>query len=159
MPAHSSSEERAAAVKLYEEVGPSEAARRLGRSKSTIVVWAHAAGAHTRGSEELQELTRQREARRQLSMAEWREQITEKLRSNSLLAASLEGRHLKQTGMRAPSLERVTQARVKAVSDLLLLSGEATSRSASLQELPAQALNAARLRDELSARRAAKEQS
>jgi hypothetical protein len=155
---HSTAEERATAVRLYEEVGPSEAARRLGRSKSTICLWAKEAGVRTRGSEEIQEMVRIREARRQLSMAEWREQITEVLRSNSLLAANLEDRHLRATGTSAPSLERVTTARVKAVSDLLLLSGEATSRSASLQEVPAAAANAARLRDELTARRLAKEE-
>lgn len=157
MTAHSSPTERAAAVKLYEEVGPSEAARRIGRSKSTITMWARAAGAQTRSSDEIKEMVAQREARRQLSNIEWREQITAKLRTNSLLAATLEERHLKATGMRAPSLERVTQARVKAVSDLLLLSGEATSRSASLQEIPAAAANAARLRDELHERRTAHE--
>jgi hypothetical protein len=154
---HSTPDERANAVRLYEEVGPSEAARRLGRSKSTIVAWASAQGAHTRSSEQIQEMVRQREARRQLSMAEWREEMTSQLRMNSMIAAKLEERHLKRTGRFAPSLERVTAARVKSVSDLLLLSGEATSRSASLQEIPAAAANAARLRDELSARRAAKE--
>lgn len=157
MTAHSTPEEREKALKLYEEVGPSEAARRVGRSKSTITEWAHKAGVHQPGSEEIMEVVRVREARRQLTMVEWREQMTEQLRTNSLLAAQLEHRRLKGRGRQAPSLDRLTATRVKSVSDLLLLSGEPTSRSASLTEVPAAAANAARLRDELAARRAAKE--
>ena len=152
----STPEERAIAVALYEEFGPAEAGRRVGRPKATVSLWARKAGASTRSSDQIEEMIRQREARRHLSMQEWREQMTDILRRNSLLAAERENAFLQATGAMAPSMERVTTSRVKATSDLLLLSGEATSRSASLTELPAAAANAARLRDELAERRKAK---
>ena len=144
-------------MSLYEQFGPAEAGRLIGRPKATISLWARKAGAMTRSSDQIEEMVRQREARRQLSMVEWRERMTEILRQNSLLAAEREHEYLTATGVMAPSMERVTTSRVKATSDLLLLSGEATSRSASLAELPAAAANAARLRDELQERRLRKE--
>lgn len=146
--------ERKRAVEIYETEGPSEAARQTGWAKSTITGWAKKAGVATQSPHDLEAVTAARVARHHLSMAEWREKITDDLQQISLLAAQAEQDYLTQNG-RLPTMEKITSARVKAVSDLMLLSGEPTSRTAVTKELGPQAAAAARLRDELAQRREA----
>jgi hypothetical protein len=151
--------ERERALAIYEAEGPSEAARQTGWAKSTITQWAKRRGVATQSPHDLEAVTAARVARHNLSMAEWRERITADLQQISLLAATVEQHYLSQEGQRLPTMEKVTSARVKAVNDLMLLSGEPTSRTAVQKELGPAAAAAARLRDELAERRQAKQEA
>lgn len=153
MPVAASAELKARAVELYRTLGPSEAARMCGVSKSGVVKWAKAAGVSTQSIELSATASAASVARRVRSAAEWREEMTNTLREISMLAASVELRLLSGRGKHTPELSKATQARMKAVSDLLLITGEATSRVGLQGDAQEHASDIARLRDELAERR------
>lgn len=147
-------EEKARAVEIYKTDGPSEAARQTGFSKAAVCNWAKAVGVKTEAPQLINTATELSRARRSLSMAEWREEMTNLLRDISVQAASVENKLLSQRGKATPALEKATAARVKAISDLMLLTGEATQRIGLSGDVNEKAEQVARLRDELATRRA-----
>lgn len=149
----STPEERAQAIEIYRTDGPSEAARQMGFSKASVCAWAKAAGVKTEAPQLISTATELSSARRKLSMAEWREEMTELLREISVTAAGVEAKLLAQKGKSTPTLEKATAARVKSISDLMLLTGEATQRIGLSGDVHEQAEQVARLRDELAERR------
>lgn len=151
----STPEQRAEAVEIYKTEGPSEAARRTGFSKASVCNWAKKAGVKTQAPQLIGAAAQLSAARRKLNMAEWREEMTQLLRDISVQAASVENKLLNQRGTNTPSLDKATSARVKAINDLMLLTGEATQRIGLNGDVAEQAEKVARLRDELAARREA----
>ena len=147
-------EERKKALEIYITDGPSEAARQTGFSKASVCGWAKKAGVKTQAPQLISTATEISAARRKLNQAQWREEMTELLRQISVDAASLENKLLLQRGKNTPSLDRTTNARVKALNDLLLLTGEATQRIGLSNDTNEQAAKVAALRDQLAERRA-----
>lgn len=150
MPKPYSEELRAEAVSLYATLGPSEAARRVGCSKAAVVKWAKAKGVAVAG---LTQATEESHARLLLSAAEWREEMVSMLRQISSASAEVELQLLSRRGALVPELGKATAARVKSINDLMLLTGEATSRVGHQGDRAEQATGIARLRDELAERR------
>jgi hypothetical protein len=150
---HATDEEKEKALEIYVTDGPSQAARVTGFSKASICNWARQAGVSTKGAELTQAATQMSLARRNLNMAQWREAATEYLRDISIKALEVEGALLSQTGNKTPQLDKVITARSKAISDLLLLSGEATQRIGLTNDTQDQRDRIAALRDELEARK------
>lgn len=150
-------EEKARALEIYRTDGPSEAARQTGFSKAAVCNWAKAAGVSTEAPQILGKAAAVSAARRRLSMAEWREEMTQMLRDISTQAATVEQALLGKRGKATPTLEKATGARVKAISDLMLLTGEATQRIGLQGDAAEQMEQVARLRDELAERRLRKE--
>jgi hypothetical protein len=146
-------EQRQRALEIYRTDGPSEAARQTGFSKASVCSWAKQAGIKTEAPQLIGNATAVSVARRKLSMAEWREEMTELLRDISVQAATVENKLLMARGKNTPTLERATSARVKSISDLMLLTGEATQRIGLSGDVNEQAEKVARLRDELAERR------
>lgn len=147
-------DQRAKALEIYKTKGPSEAGRITGFSKAAICKWAKAEGVTTTAPALNEKATEASVARRHRSQAEWREEMSNLLRDISEQSARLELSLIKQRGEKTPPLEKVTAARVKSVSDLLLLSGEATSR-VGLAGGDDHAAAVAKLRDDLAERRKA----
>lgn len=146
-------EEKARAVEIYATDGPSEAARQTGFSKASVCNWAKAAGVKTAAPQLIGKATEVSAARRRLTMAQWREEMTNLLRDISVEAATVETKLLTARGKATPALEKATSARVKAISDLMLLTGEATQRIGLSGDVNEQAEQVKRLRDELAERR------
>lgn len=146
---YATDEEKALAVRLYADLGPAEASRQTGWAKSTIINWAHKAGVKVTPPEEIQKAVEHRKARHELSMQEWREEITSQLRELSLLAASLE----MTMAPNATDLSKVSAMRQKAISDLMLVTGEPTNRTEIRRDMTGAREATARLRDELAERR------
>lgn len=144
-------EERQRALEIYKVHGPTEAGRQTGFSKASVCNWAKAEGIKTEAPALARAATELSAARRRLSMAEWREEMTNVLRQISMQAASVEMSLLSEDGR--TTLDKATAARVRAVSDLMLLTGEATQRVGLQQDTTEQAQQVARLRDELAERR------
>lgn len=145
-------EQREHALALYRTVGPTEAGRQTGFSKASVCNWARAAGIETHAPQHLRTATEVSVERRRLSMAEWREEMTQMLRDISMQAAGVEVALLASN----PTLDKATASRVRAISDLMLLTGEATTRIGLSQDMTEQHEQVRRLRDELAERRARK---
>lgn len=82
-------------------------------------------------------------------MEEWRTEMTAMLRDISMQAVQAEQRLLDER----PTLDKVTASRVRAISDLLLLVGEPTTRIGHSTDMSEQHEQVRRLRDELAERR------
>lgn len=143
-------EEKARALEIYKTQGPTEAGRQTGFTKASVCNWARAAGIPTNAPTHLRLATEVSVARRRLTMSEWREEMTEMLKSISMTAAEVEVTLLNDK----PSLDKATAARVRATSDLMLLTGEATTRIGLSQDMTEQHEQVRRLRDDLAQRRA-----
>jgi hypothetical protein len=141
---------RAKALALYRTHGPTEAARQCGVSKAAVCKWALAEGVST-DVPGLTAATSASVARRNLKTAEWREEMAALLRDVTLRAAEVEWTLLNQPT--TPSLDKVSNTRAKAVSDLLLITGEATQRIGLQGDSEEHAASVAKLRDELAERR------
>jgi len=145
-------EERERALALYVTHGPTEAGRQTGFSKGAVCNWARAAGVKTEAPYLARAATEVSVARRTHTMAIWREEMTQMLRDISMTAATVEIALLNER----PSLDKATAARVRATSDLMLLTGEATTRIGLNKDMSEQTEQVRRLRDELAERRSAK---
>jgi hypothetical protein len=140
------------ALAIYVTHGPTEAGRQTGFSKASVCNWARQAGIVTHAPQVARVATELSAARRRLNMAEWREEMTTMLRDISMTAATVELTLLSER----PTLDKATAARVRATSDLMLLTGEATQRIGLSTDMTEQHEQVRRLRDELAERRSAK---
>lgn len=153
MPGRAATEEQKAhALEIYKTHGPTEAGRQTGFSKASVCNWARAAGIETHAPQVARVATELSAQRRRLNMAEWREEMTSMLREISMTAAHVEVALLQDK----PTLDKATAARVRATSDLLLLTGEATQRIGLNADMTEQHEQVRRLRDELAERRTLK---
>jgi hypothetical protein len=137
------------ALAIYVTHGPTEAGRQTGFSKASVCNWAKAAGVTTEAPHLARIATEVSRARRAQSMAEWREQMTQVLRDISMQAAEVEAALLSDR----PTLDKATASRVRAISDLMLLTGEATQRIGLSKDMTEQHEQVRRLRDDLAERR------
>ena len=138
------------ALRIYATDGPTAAANMTGISKGAVCKYAKARGVETNVVYLHENATKASVARRARTMAEWREDMTERLQEISTLAAEVELDLLTKTN----TLDKATQCRVKSINDLMLLSGEATTRVGLNSDVAAHATAVATLRDELAMRRA-----
>ena len=117
-------DERAAALALYAEAGPTAVQDTLGIPKGTVTGWAKTAGIGTVRNERTAAAT---EAMA-LDAAERRAVLADRL-----LAIAEQAVDVEVSKLRNADLRDVVGARTRAIHDHLLLAGEATSRSEHVQ--------------------------
>ena len=128
-----SDEQKAEALALYAEVGAAEAARRTGIKRGTLVSWASRAGVATDAAANLRAATEVAIERRRYVAAEFRSQMLDSLAEIATKAAAAE---LDRIAGSKASLHEIVGARTRAIHDLQLLSGDATSRTESVERTP-----------------------
>lgn len=114
------------AIELYAEVGAAEAARQLEIPAGTIKAWAHRNGAQPLHRAKNSEAVRAAVERRQRSAEERQTRLVELLGEIAELGAE---RELELLVDPKASLRDVVGARTRAIHDLRLLAGQATSRT------------------------------
>lgn len=118
-------EQRAEAVALYQQVGATEAANRLGIKAGTIKAWASQRGVTTVGAEVTKAATEMSKARRAYVAEEFRTQMVESL---AVIATEAVEAELAAIRSGEASLEKIVGARTRAIHDLRLLEDLPTSR-------------------------------
>jgi hypothetical protein len=134
-----SDEQKAHILDVYQSVGLTEAWRRTGVDKKTILRWAQAAGIDQHAvtaaiSERNRSAAAASGARIARDRAEARERVLNRVIRVSEAAATRELELLARGGFDNEDLQALTNARHKAIQQFELLEGRATSRAESLMD-------------------------
>lgn len=143
-----SDEQRAEALALREDVGLSEAARRCGIPAGTIASWA-SRGGHNPSPAANRAATEAAVAKRKRTLEERRAVLVEKLGELAEMGVDWAASALEK-GTAELTMRDAVGLFTRAIHDLQLLSGGATSRAVELVDVD----DVKRLRDELADRRA-----
>lgn len=120
-------EQKAEALEAYKEHGPAEAGRRTGISPKTIASWAKRANVKMDAPlERMRAATEAASTKREFEAADFNLRMQLALADIAETAAAKELSILTQG---EPTLEKVVGARTRAIHDLQLLTGAATSRN------------------------------